>query len=261
MPMDIARLRAESWLIDVEWLDRADSTNDRGLSLASQPTTRTPLLIGADRQDAGRGRGANHWWGADGALMFSVVVSMRDFGLSQSAWPRFSLVTGIAISETLGSFLPASGVGLKWPNDVWLSKRKVCGILIEQGALFPDRLVVGIGLNVNNSFEAAPADQRAIATSMVDAAHGVPFSRTDVLLRFLDRWRALVQQLADGDVNLVARWSQFCVLSGNPVTVTSGHQETTGMCVGIDDDGSLLLRTAFSTERCYAGTVRLLDTS
>ena len=257
--IDVPRLLAESYLRHIEWIDRVDSTNDRALALASDPLMETPFLIGSDRQTAGRGRGTNPWWGADGSLMFSIAVDMPSFGLSTADWPRFSLVTGLAIAETLVSFLPLARVGLKWPNDVWLDGRKVCGILIEQCDRFPDRLIVGIGLNVNNSFDAAPEEQRCVANSMVDAVHGILFSRTEVLIAFLSRWRSLVRHLAEGDINLVERWSRACVLSGYPVTLTSGNQQTTGVCAGIDADGALRLRTAFAIERHYAGTVRLLE--
>jgi BirA family biotin operon repressor/biotin-[acetyl-CoA-carboxylase] ligase len=256
--IDVPRLVAESCLRHVEWLEQVDSTNDRALLIASQAVIESPLLIGAEEQSAGRGRGANRWWGAEGSLMFSILVEMPRLNLSPADWPRFSLVTGLALSETLASFLPSVSVGLKWPNDVWLGQRKVCGILIEQSDRFPDRLVVGIGLNVNNSFDAAPEEQRQVATSMSDAAQGHQFDRTDILIDLLSRWRLLSQQLAEGEINLVERWSRTCVLTGHPVTLSSGKRETTGVCTGIDGDGALLLRTAFAVERHYAGTVRLL---
>ncbi len=257
--MDIPRLLAETELKKVEWFEEIDSTNDRALLLAIQPNLPTPYLIGADRQVSGRGRGTNRWWGSDGSLMFSVVVDMTSIGLTPVDWPRFSLVTGLAISTMLSSFIPGSAVGLKWPNDVWLQGRKVCGILIEQCDRSPDRLIVGIGLNVNNSFECAPEDMRQIATSMTDAASGNTFSRTDVLVSFLKEWKTLTQYVVDGSINLVERWSRACVLSGFPVKIINGNLESIGVCAGIDSDGALLLRTAFALEKHYAGTVRLLE--
>lgn len=257
--MDVPRLLAESCLRRADWLDQIDSTNDHALLLANQPEIESPWLIGAERQTAGRGRGANRWWGAEGSLLFSLLIDMPKMGLVSADWPRFSLITGLAVAETLASMVSSAVVGLKWPNDVWLGRRKVGGILIEQSDRFPERLVIGVGLNVNNSFHDAPDDQRQIATSMADASGGTVFSRTDVLIEFLNQWRLLSQYLAEGNIDLVERWSRKCVLTGNPVTLTSGRNETTGVCVGIDGDGALLLRTAFAVERHYAGTVRLRD--
>ena len=218
-----------------------------------------PFLIGDERQSAGRGRGSNQWGGGAGSLMFSVGLKMPTLGLSTSLWPRFSLATGIAVAEMLSLSLPSSQIGLKWPNDVWVDGRKVCGILIEQVERRPDRLIAGIGLNVNNSFADAPEEQRKIAISMRDAAIGCSFSRTELLTTFLSRWRELITMLVEGTLPLVDRWSHSCVLTGHAVMITTGKNELTGICSGIDEDGSLLLRTAFTTERCYAGTVRLLD--
>ena len=257
--IETSRLLAESKLCHAEWLDEVDSTNTRALAVANDLSKDTPFLIGADRQTAGRGRGSNKWWGAEGSLMFSIGIDVVQLGLTTLEWPRFSLITGLAISETMNWFLPHARVGVKWPNDVWIDARKVCGILIEQASQSPSRLIVGIGINVNNSFEKAPEDQRQIAVSMRDSAGGTTFSRTDVLIEFLSRWDNLAQQLSSGSINLSERWSRSCVLMGNPISITNGSDEKTGICAGIDDDGGLLLRTAFTTERCYAGTVRLLS--
>ena len=257
--IDVPRLLAETCLRQAEWLSQIESTNDRALALADVTDVELPLLIGADRQTSGRGRGTNRWWGADGALMFSILIELPRFGLLPVNWPRFSLVTGLALSETLSAFVPSGNVGLKWPNDVWLGRKKVCGILIEQSNRCPERLVIGIGLNVNNSFETAPEEQRRVATSMIDALPGPPFSRTEVLIDFLNRWRLLTEHLANEEINLVERWSRKCVLTGHPVTLISGKTETSGVCEGIDADGALLLRTAFAMEKHYAGTVRRME--
>ena len=257
--IDMPRLLSETCLRQAEWHDQVDSTNDRASVLAARPEIEMPLLIGADQQTEGRGRGANRWWGAEGSLMFSILVDMCQFGLASSDWPRFSLVTGLAVAETLATFLPSVSIGLKWPNDVWLGHRKASGILIEQCDQFPNRVVVGIGLNVNNSFVMAPEEQRRSATSMSDDAHGRQFDRTEILLDFLTRWRSLSQRLAEDDINLVEQWSRWCVLTGHPVMLSQGKQETIGVCAGIDANGALLLRTGFALERHYAGTVRLVQ--
>lgn len=259
MPIDVARVSGESQIQDVVWLDEVDSTNTFALQRAGDPQTAMPFLIGTARQVAGRGRGGNRWWGADGALMFSIGVEMPSLGLTVSEWPRFSLITGLAIADALSRCVPTARAGVKWPNDVWLNGRKVCGILIEQVDRVPNRLIVGIGINVNNSFANAPDEQQRIATSMTDNAGGAEFSLTDVLLTFLNCWNLLIQELADGTINLTERWSRACVLSGRPIVVTAGERELTGICAGIDDDGCLLVRTEWTLERCYAGTVRLLD--
>ena len=256
--MDADRLMASTFVRRVEWLDETGSTNDRALQLAGDVSVATPCLIGATRQVSGRGRGANRWWSGDGTLMFSALFDMPQLGIAQSQWPQFSLVTGLTVAETLEVFLPQTVIGLKWPNDVWLAGRKVCGILIEQPDRAPGRLVAGLGWNVNTSFLSAPDDLRAIATSMREVS-GQSFLAEDVLLCFLQRWEANLESLAAGSFDLIAGWSRFCVLCDHRVQISTGEANLTGDCRGIAADGALLIDDGEVTHRRYAGTVRLAE--
>ncbi len=242
----------------LEWHDEIGSTNDQALLLADQSWVETPCLIGATRQVSGRGRGANRWWSGEGALTFSVLFDMPQLGIAQIEWPQFSLVTGLSVAETLEVFLPDSTVGLKWPNDVWLAGRKVCGILIEQPDRAPGRLVAGLGWNVNTQFLFAPDDLLAIATSMRDVS-GKTFLAEDVLLCFLQRWETNLESLAAGSFDLLAGWNRFCVLRDHRVRVSTGEVDLTGDCHGIAPDGALLVDDGQKSHRCYAGTVRLAE--
>lgn len=256
--IDADRLMAATFLRRVDWFDEVGSTNDRALLLAGDVSVATPCLIGANRQISGRGRGANRWWSGDGTLMFSALFDMPVLGIAQSQWPLFSLVTGLTVAETLEIFLPRAAVGLKWPNDVWLAGRKVCGILIEQPDRAPGRLVAGLGWNVNTAFSSAPDDLRAIATSMRDVS-GQTYLADDVLRCFLQRWENNLESLAAGNLNLIAGWSRFCVLRDHRVRISTDESELTGVCRGIADDGALLIDDGDMTHRRYAGTVRLAE--
>ncbi len=249
---------ASTFVRRLEWFDEIGSTSDRALQLAGDPSVETPCLIGATRQVSGRGRGANRWWSGEGTLTFSVLFDMPTLGIAQLDWPRFSLVTGLTVAETLEVFLPDSQVGLKWPNDVWLAGRKVCGILIEQSDRVPGRLVAGLGWNVNTSFSSAPEAVRAIATSMRETTKN-DFVVEDVLQCFLQRWMSNLESLAAGSIDLMAGWSRFCVLRERRVRVSTGEADFAGVCHGIATDGALLVHDGRETHRCYAGTVRLAE--
>lgn len=154
--LDVQRILSATSVRTVEYHDELTSTNDLALQLVSgQPL---PLLVVAERQTGGRGRGGNKWWAAEGALTYSLVVDAAALRLEQRSWPRVSLTVALAISDTLDELLPNRAVQLKWPNDVYLQGRKVCGILVETAPRFPGVLVLGIGVNVNNSLAAAPAE-------------------------------------------------------------------------------------------------------
>jgi biotin-(acetyl-CoA carboxylase) ligase len=148
---DLARLSASGLVAGIDFHESLGSTSDRALGLAAEGAIALPHLVLAQRQTAGRGRGANRWWAADGALTFSLVLAAPPDRLPPDRWPQVALVAGLAVCDALRSLAPAAELRVKWPNDVFLAGRKVCGILSESVPGWRDRLVVGIGVNVNNS--------------------------------------------------------------------------------------------------------------
>ncbi len=243
--MDIPRLLAETELKKVAWFEEVDSTNDRALQLAIQPELPTPYLIGADRQVSGRGRGTNRWWGSDGSLMFSVVVDMTSFGLMPVDWPRFSLVTGLAISTMLSSFLPGSAVGLKWPNDVLTGQGKLAGVLIEaQGDMYgPSSVVIGIGINCTLPLNVARIiDQPATALDQVCVD---PPTRNKLLGVLLQELAAVLDVFSlNGFSGLRAEWLQYHAQQNLAVQLTMPDGAViAGVAVGVSDRGELCLKT------------------
>ncbi len=254
---DLHRIERETFLRRVEWHDEFDSTNSRAMALANEDGIKVPLLIGATRQTAGRGRGQNSWWSADGALTFSVLINPVEFNISPQHLPQVALITGLAIAETLEALLPMP-VQLKWPNDVYVEGRKICGILTEAPAGRPNRLVVGIGLNVGNSMQEAPPDIRQSAISLVDVLGEAMPTRDDVLVSLLKHWEQWLRRLGCDDLDFPNVWQPRCYLHGERVSVTIGPEIHTGVCLGLDTDGVLLLHTETGVRRILAGTVRRL---
>lgn len=266
-PDDLRRLRTETILREVEPHLEIGSTNDRALVLCNETNLPVPYLILAERQTAGRGRGANRWWSSDGALMFSVVIDAKDYTLPESRWPQISLTVGVAVCETLAVLANSTNlstgrtphsVGLKWPNDVWLNDRKVCGILMEVPHTRCGRLVIGVGLNVNNSFATAPAELSLIATSLGDET-GTTFDRTHVLTLLLQQLDEDLKRLAGSDESLVENWQSRCVLKGRVVSIDSGQRVVSGLCLGIADDGALRLQTPNGEQRFYGGVIHRIE--
>ncbi len=181
---DLDRLLGSGFIREVEFHHEIGSTNERALQLAREPHRRYPLLVLAEHQTAGRGRGANRWWGAPGALTFSLVLEGSTAQLPPHRWPQASLTTGLAVCEALEELLRDRTIQLKWPNDVYWKQRKLCGVLLESPAERPGILVLGIGLNVNNSLHNAPHELQSTAITLADAT-GDSFSLTDVLQRVL----------------------------------------------------------------------------
>lgn len=242
----------------VEWHDELDSTNTYAASLALRGPLDVPCLIGTTRQTAGRGRGQNPWWSDDGALTFSLLFNPLDHGLPFHRWPQVALMTGLAVADTLENFLPPASVQLKWPNDVYASGRKICGILTEVPAGRTDRLVVGIGLNVGNSLAAAPAEIQATAVSLRDLLGASHPLLSDVLSTLVSRWELWFQRLIAEEIDFPNLWRAKCYLTGARISVTTGPDVRSGICRGLDADGALLIETPSGIERMLAGTVRKL---
>lgn len=249
------RLTDETFLHGVEHHAEIASTNDRALELCADAELPVPFLVIADQQTSGRGRGANRWWSSDGAILCSVILDATEYQLPESRWPQISLTVGAAVCRTLQSRLGSqTAVGLKWPNDVWLNGRKAAGILVEIPAARRGRLVIGIGLNVNNSFANAPPELRLLATSMRDET-GIESDRREVLRHLLQQLDEDLRRLSAVDSSLPKRWQSLCVLRDRTVSLNASQQSITGICLGIADDGALRLQTPAGEQRLYGGTV------
>src|SRR3954463_4545898 len=155
-----------------------DSTNERGkeLAIAGAPHG---TLVTADEQTAGRGRQGRQWVAPPGrALLMSLVL--RELSERDALLP---LAAAVAVCEACEQ---VSGVAaaIKWPNDVWINRRKVAGILIE-GRPQEGWAVLGLGLNVGTEAAEFPEELREIATSLVAEAGGAPPEREAVLASLL----------------------------------------------------------------------------
>lgn len=257
--VDPRLVMGRTFLQSIEWLERVDSTNSYALQQAVE-RTRFPLLIGTDDQTGGRGRGTNRWWGGAGSLACSLVLSPQQFQIPPAAWPRFSLVVGVGIASALQGVAESATVQVKWPNDVYLNGRKVCGVLIESVPQRPELLVIGFGVNVNNSLLHAPEEVSTRAIALQDVMDHPP-SLQEVLIRILLNLEESIVRFATAPEEVLLDWRHRCFLTGKQISVHSPHangETRSGTCLGIDDDGALRLMTPQGLERILAGTV-LLD--
>lgn len=239
----------------LEFHQSLPSTNDRAAALASEEFLACPALVIAAEQTAGRGRGGNRWWSSGGGLMFSLVLAAKEAKAAPANWSGYSLTAGLAIAEALAGECPAANLAVKWPNDVYANERKICGILIESPAQARGRLIVGIGVNVNNSFREAPADLTSTATALCDLS-GKTHDLAAVMRGVLTRLEACWQQLnSAGFAAIRPDWQARSLLSGRAVTLQCGNTQHVGRCLGIDDDGNLLLQTERGRQSFAAGSV------
>lgn len=259
-PAVLERIRSKTFVERIEFRPTIASTNDLALELISQQDHdfETPTLVLTPQQTAGRGRGPNRWWSSPGGLTFSLILDRTASNLSVDRWQVVSLIASLAVCEVLEERLPTHKIGLKWPNDVYLQNRKVSGILLETVARQSGKLVVGIGINVNNSFADAPTELRDTATSLVDVTQK-EHDLTEILITLLRSFENRLSLLSVDRLALPKLWNSRCLLRGHRVQVAAGRQQSTGLCRGIDDQGALLLETASGLKRCVSGTVTQCD--
>ncbi|MEX0979142.1 MAG: biotin--[acetyl-CoA-carboxylase] ligase, partial [Pirellulales bacterium] len=212
-----------------------------------------PLVVVAEEQTAGRGRGANRWWTGRGSLAFSLVFDPAHWSLTSHPLPERSLAVGVAIVDTLRPHLPLGRVGLHWPNDVFVEGRKIAGVLID--VLSDNRHVVGIGINVNNTLDGAPDEVRASATSLCELT-GLSFDRTALLADLLGNLRIALHASSASPEDLGRRFSELCLQIGHELTVDVAGRRTTGVCQGVAPDGALLLDTPGGFQRFHSGVLR-----
>lgn len=223
---------------DVDWLAECDSSNSVMLARAAQGAPSGSVLV-TDTQTAGRGRRGRSWLSSpDCSLTFSVLWRLP----ANAPTAGLSLAVGLSVSQALEA-LGIQGLSLKWPNDIWLRRKKLGGVLIE--VAFDANglgLVIGIGLNLRQD----PAwlkhlDQGSAALS--DDQHH--FSRELILGSIL---RSLAEVLdcfsTQGFSGLREQWCARNALINQPVRVSAESGERTGICGDVATDGALILHTS-----------------
>ena len=197
----------------------------------------------ADMQTAGRGRLDHRWLSPPGEnLMMSAVVDVADVPPQETA--TLPLVAGLAVAQAVSGVLSVQGNGsraadvkIKWPNDVLIDRRKICGILCERNG---DSVIIGIGVNVNQTVFAPEISGRATSICLeLGSSHDVEHVRDVVLSRLsecTERWRR------NGFAALLPELSAFDCLMGRRVAVRRTDDDSApadGMCGGIRPDGML----------------------
>ena len=208
----------------------------------------------ADEQTAGRGRLDRTWWAAQGtSLLFTLVLHPR---LAPRRAQRLTMICSLAVCDAIEA-VTGLAARVKWPNDVLLRKRKVCGILTELGLSGQELsyALVGVGINVNVDFATAPPLMVPATSLMVEVGH--PVSRVDLLNRVLagleQRYEALQAGWSFHD-----EWAERLATIGQGVVASAGRERWQGTALGVDQDGALLIQLPDGTvQRVLAGDVTL----
>lgn len=248
--MQLSRARALADPLIV--LDTCNSTNAelRRRAEAGERLGHLAVLL-TDAQTAGRGRLGRTWTAPAGSAL-AVSVLLRDLPADIDRWGWIPLAAGVAMTDAVAAQLPGRAVGLKWPNDVLVDGRKICGILAE---VTPHGVIVGTGVNTAMTESELPVPS---ATSF--AALGAPVDVDRLLADHLSGLKARVAGLtASGDAvasGLHAEAQQRCLSIGRDVEVTlPGGEMLHGRATGLQDDGCLLVDVEGTVRAIASGDV------
>lgn len=231
----------------VETVGSIGSTNAE-LGARARAGAASGQVLVADHQSSGRGRFARVWETPPGRSV-AISVLLRPPVMDPRRWLWLPALTGLAVTDGLRT-ATAVDARLKWPNDVLIDGRKVCGILAERVEGDPPAVVIGMGINTLLSEDELPVPT---ATSLALAgAEVVPGEIVREILRALERWYLAWTQGSD----LREAYAERCDTVGRPVRVVLSPSESVeGEAVGVDPDGQLLVRTATGVRPFSAGDV------
>jgi len=242
-------------------LKRVDSTNRIAKLLATRAVPDGTIVV-ADHQTAGRGRYDRSWIAPHGSSILCSVVLYPSVQANQSA--RITMLSSLAVCAAIREHCPLQPK-IKWPNDIYIGTKKVCGILTEYNvdAEKVKWMVVGIGINVNFDTTCYP-DISDIATSLYNEG-GSLISRVSLLKSLIMNFDNLyLQFLLNGFPDLVRLWKQQSCILDKPVSVSDNVTTVHGIARDITSDGYLLIEDSHGTVHeivCGDVSLRILSSA
>ena len=243
----------------VYFFESIPSTNIRAKKLAERGALHGTAVIAAN-QTEGRGRLGKSWYSAPGKGLYCSIIVRPEVGVEN--YSKITLIAGISVALVLDRITGLCSQ-LKWPNDIYISAKKVAGILTESSALndsFNEKYaVVGIGINVNHLTEDFPLELRENVTSIfVESKVEIAVERLFQQVR-LELLHQLQLFSDDGFKPLLTQWRAKDFLLGKEMEcVTSEGKRIRGIAQGPDEEGQLhVLDGSGKIHEVLSGDVRL----
>ena len=219
-------------------LKTVGSTMDVARSLAELGWPEGTVVV-AEEQTVGRGRLGRPWASPRGGLWFSLLLRPSLKGELLSLLP---IAVALAVARALKALFGIKA-GLKWPNDVLIRGKKVCGVLVESSSCGHEvsYAIVGVGINANFGLEELPEDLRGSATTLREEL-GRDVDLEELLMAVLRELQELYRALKEGSSEGVLREAERLMGFPRGLRVLVGRDVLSGTAIGLADDGSLLLR-------------------
>lgn len=250
---ELESIRKTQWAgCEIFYFPSIDSTNTKASQLAEEGYP-TGTLVVAERQESGKGRRGRNWASPEGNGIFMTLILKPEINPNNAS--MLTLVAALAVSKAITK-CTGRPAGIKWPNDIVMNGKKVCGILTEKSAQFDyvNHIVIGIGINVHN--ESFPEELSHMATSLYleSKEH---FNRAALIEEILEQFEDYYAvYLKTEDLSgLVKEYDISLVNRNQQVKVLDPKEPFEGKAMGITPRGELIVDTWESRKLVYAGEV------
>lgn len=251
---EIKSLMHTDWVAkEVLYFDTIDSTNTKAQELAEKGYPSGTLVV-ADKQESGKGRRGRSWVSPSGTGIFMTLMIKPDINPNNAS--MLTLVAALAVAKAITSVTGEEAM-IKWPNDIVVNGKKVCGILTEMNAQFDyiNHIVVGIGINVHN--ESFPEEISQMASSLMIEAGGKRFHRAQIIadtMSYFEQYYDTFLKTQDLSA-LVREYDELLVNRNKSVRVLDPKEPFDGKAMGITPKGELIVDTWESRKLVSSGEV------
>jgi len=237
-----------------KWFETIGSTNDE-LKKVADSLDEISIYV-SEEQTSGRGRRGRYWESQKYNGMYLSFLLKPKITIEQAF--QITCVVSLALIDTINGMLNLNAK-IKWPNDIIIGKRKVCGTLTELSSDFDgvNYMVCGIGINANQSSSDFPNDILDKATSLFIES-GKKIDRTVFLSLLIDNIISCYDEFkANGLDNIINYYKKHSVVLNKEVFIINGKSKTKGIVTDINEKGELLLQTDEGIEKIFTGEVSL----
>ena len=238
---------------EIAYFDEIDSTNIKAKELAEQGYPNGTLVV-ADQQVSGRGRRGRSWESPSGTGIFMTLMLKPEINPNNAS--MLTLVAALAVAKAIKE-VTGLDAQIKWPNDIVINGKKICGILTEMSAQFDyiNHIVIGIGINVHN--EVFSDEIAHMASSLLLESQGKKFRRAEIIEKILEHFEEYYEiYLETEDLTaLTGEYNKILVNMNKSVRVLDPKDEFEGKAMGITAKGELIVDTWESRKLVSSGEV------
>ena len=235
-PLDI-----QHTILDYEiyYYDNVSSTNDIAKEIAKKGGKEKTVIL-AETQTYGKGRLGRRWISPKGGIWFSVILRPR---ISPKEALKLTFIASLAVAKAIKKMFGLK-IEVKWPNDVLVNSKKICGILTETSVKedLIEFAVVGVGINANIDLEVFPSHLRGKVTSLKHEL-GYRVRRRTLTRSILQNFEHHYKRLQQGQWDILRQeWKSMAAFLGEQVEVTNSSEVFVGKAWDLDEDGALIIR-------------------